>query len=224
MDTKVEDNVSIIPIVGIGGLGKTALAQLIYNDENVKTLFEPRLWICVPDNFDLKQIVIQILEILKEKKREESLEYLQNLLREKLNGKKYFLVLDDVWNEDRDKWLHLKNLLIGGARGSGIIITTRSENVAKITATVLYPLKGLPREKAWSLFVKMAFEPGQEPKNNKISEIGNKIVEKCDGLPLAIRTIGSLLYGKTSEIEWQSFLKNELSKLTQQENDISLTL
>ena len=60
------------------------------------------------------------------------------------------------------------------------MITTRSENAAKITATnSWYPLKGLPREKAWSLFVKLAFERGQEPKNNKILEIGKKIVEKC---------------------------------------------
>ncbi|KAL0007254.1 hypothetical protein SO802_008756 [Lithocarpus litseifolius] len=224
LDTNVEDNVSIIPIVGIGGLGKTTLAQLIYNDENVKTHFEPKLWICVSDNFDVKQIVKQILESLKEERHEENLENLQNHLREKLNGKKYFLVLDDVWNEDRDKWLLLKNLLVSGARGSRILITTRSENVAKITATNLwYSLKGLPREKAWSLFVKMAFERGKEP-TKKFLEIGNKIVEKCDGLPLAIRTIGSLLYLKTSEIEWQSFLDNELLKIGQQENKISSTL
>ncbi|KAK4592345.1 hypothetical protein RGQ29_016756 [Quercus rubra] len=225
LDINVEDNVSIIPIVGIGGLGKTTLAQLSFNDENVKAHFEPKLWVCVSDNFDVKQIIKQILESLKEETHEENLDNLQNHLREKLNGKKYFLVLDDVWNEDRDKWLLLKNLLVGGAKGSRILITTRSENVAKITATnSWYSLKGLPREKAWSLFVKMAFERGQEPKNNKISEIGNKIVEKCDGLPLAIRTIGSLLYGKTYENEWQSFLDNELSKLTQQENKISSTL
>ncbi|XP_050284568.1 putative disease resistance protein RGA4 [Quercus robur] len=226
LHTNVEDNVSIIPIVGIGGLGKTTLAQLIYNDENVKTHFEPKLWICVSDNFDVKQIVKQILESLKlkEESHEENLDNLQNHLREKLNGKKYFLVLDDVWNEDRDKWLLLKNLLVGGARGSRILITTRSENVAKITATnSWYSLKGLPREKAWSLFVKMAFEHGQEP-TKKFSEIGNKIVEKCDGLPLAIRTIGSLLYLKTSEIEWQSFLDNELLKIGQQENKVSSTL
>ncbi|XP_030927568.1 putative disease resistance protein RGA4 [Quercus lobata] len=257
LHTNVEDDVSIIPIVGIGGLGKTTLAQLIYNDENVEAHFKPKLWICVSDNFDVKQIVkqivIQILESLKEERQkenldnlqnhldvkqiaeqnleslkevrhEESLENLQKHLRKNLNGKKYFLVLDDVWNEDRDKWLLLKNLLVGGARGSRILITTRSENVAKITATnSWYSLKGLPREKAWSLFVKMAFEHSQEP-TKKFLEIGNKIVEKCDGLPLAIRTIGSLLYLKTSEIEWQSFLDNELLKIGQQENKISSTL
>ena len=70
----------------------------------------------------------------------------------------------------------------------------------------------------------MAFKGGKEPENQGIIDRGKKIVGKCIGVPLAIRTIGSLLYGKTSEIEWQSFLDDELSKLTQQENKISLTL
>nr|XP_023875884.1 putative disease resistance protein RGA1 [Quercus suber]XP_023875885.1 putative disease resistance protein RGA1 [Quercus suber]XP_023875886.1 putative disease resistance protein RGA1 [Quercus suber]XP_023875887.1 putative disease resistance protein RGA1 [Quercus suber]XP_023875888.1 putative disease resistance protein RGA1 [Quercus suber]XP_023875889.1 putative disease resistance protein RGA1 [Quercus suber]XP_023875890.1 putative disease resistance protein RGA1 [Quercus suber] len=224
LDSNTVENVSIIPIVGIGGLGKTTLAQLIYNDKIVKNNFELKLWICVSDNFDLKHIVKQILESLGNRKDEESLEILQNNLRGKLNGKKYFIVLDDVWNEDRDKWLLLKNLLVGGARGSRILITTRSKNVAKITTTNSpYSLKVLSKEKAWNLFVKMAFVRGQEPTEN-FSKIGKKIVEKCYGLPLAIRTIGSLLYLKTSETEWQSFLDDELSKLTQEENKISSTL
>ena len=87
------------------------------------------------DNFDVKQIVKHILESLKYESHEENLEILQNLLREKLNGQKYFLVLDDVGNEDVDKWLHFKNLLMGGARGSRIVVTTRSRKVAEITGT-----------------------------------------------------------------------------------------
>ncbi|KAL0008319.1 hypothetical protein SO802_009821 [Lithocarpus litseifolius] len=83
-DTDVVENVSIIPIVGIGGLGKTTLAQLIYNDENVKNNFELKFWICVSDNFDVKQI----LESMKVERHEEKLEILQNQLPETLNGKK----------------------------------------------------------------------------------------------------------------------------------------
>ena len=151
--------------------------------------------------------------------------YKLNQLRENLNGKKYLLVLDDLWNEDGNKWLLLKNLLMGGARGSGIVVTTCSIKVAEITGTTSpHALKGLTEEKAWSLFVKMAFKGGKEPKNQGIIDLGKEIVGKCIGVPLAIRTIGRLLYGKTSKIEWQSFLDDELSKLTQQENNISLTL
>nr|XP_023923952.1 putative disease resistance protein RGA4 [Quercus suber] len=225
LDANAVENVSIIPIVGIGGLGKTTLAQLIYNDENVKNNFEMKLWICISDNFDIKHIVKQILESLGNRRDEEILEILQNHLRGELNEKKYFIVLDDVWNENRNNWITLNNLLMGGARGSKIVVTTRSIKVAEIMGTTSpHELKGLDPEKSWSLFVKMAFKEGKEPKYQGIVDLGKKIVGKCIGVPLAIRTIGSLLYGKTSDIEWQSFLENELSKLTQQENDISLTL
>ncbi|KAL4600466.1 hypothetical protein ACB092_11G200600 [Castanea dentata] len=205
LDANTVENVSIIPIIGIGGLGKTTLAQLIYNDENVKNNFELKLWICISDNFDIKHIVKQILESLGNRRDEESLEILQNHLRGEINGKKYFLVLDDV--------------------GSKIVVTTRSIKVAEIMGTTSpHELKGLDPEKAWSLFVKMAFKGGIELENREIIALGKEIVKKCIGVPLAIRTIGSLLYGKTSKSEWQSFLDDELSKLTQQENDISLTL
>ncbi|KAK4592361.1 hypothetical protein RGQ29_016771, partial [Quercus rubra] len=225
LDANTVENVSIIPIVGIGGLGKTTLAQLIYNDENVKNNFELKLWICISDNFDIKHIVKQILESLGDRRDEESLEILQNHLRGNLNGKKYFIVLDDVWNEDRNNWITLNNLLMGGAKGSKIVVTTRSIKVVEIMGTTSpHELKGLDPEKAWSLFVKMAFKGGIEPDNQEIIALGKEIVKKCIGVPLAIRTIGSLLYGKTSKIEWQSFLDDELSKLTQQENNISLTL
>ena len=90
--------------------------------------------------------------------------------------------------------------------------------------TSYYKLKGLDPEKGWSLFVKMAFRGGIEPENREIIALGKEIVKKCFGVPIVIRTIGSLLYGKTSKFEWQSFLVDELSKLTQQESDISLTL
>jgi hypothetical protein len=224
-NTSVE-NVSIIPIVGIGGLGKTTLAQLIYNDENVKKIFEPKLWICISEIFDVKRILKEILEQLTKEKHEESLEILQNQLREKLNGKKYFLVLDDVWNEDQEKWLLLRNLLMVGARGSRIIVTTRSVRVVRIIgATSWHALEGLPQEKAWSLFVKMAFEQGQLPENQAFISLGKEIVEKCGGVPLAIRTIGGLLRSKDSENEWQYFKNYELSKITQEEeSDISSIL
>ena len=147
-------------------MGKTTLAQLVYNDETVKKYFELKLWICVSDTFDVQHIVKEILKQLTKEKHEESLEMLQNQLREKLNGKTYLLVLDDLWNEDNNKWLLLRNLLMIGARGSRIIVTTRLESIARIIGAVSWhALRGLPKEKAWSLFVKMAFEQGQLPEN-----------------------------------------------------------
>ena len=141
-----------------------------------------------------------------------------NDLKKEVDGKQFLLALDDVWNEDPKKWLELKNLLMGGARGSRILVTTRSNRVAKITKTVQpYLLEGLDEEKSWSLFKQMAFENGQEPEKSIFKVVGMEILERCKGVPLAIRTLGSLLYFKNTEKEWLSFKNNELSKLPQDE-------
>ena len=98
--------------------------------------------------------------------------------------------------------------------------------VASITrSTSWYVLRGLPVEKAWNLFVKVAFGEGQLPKNQALISLGKEILEKCVGVPLAIRTIASLLHSKASENEWRSFKNYELSKVTQgEENNILSTL
>jgi hypothetical protein len=196
----VKQNVSIIPIVGIGGLGKTTLAKYVYNDKEVKKHFELRVWVCVSDPFDVKTIVQKIVECAIER-RPESLviDLLQRQLREKIDGKRYLLVLDDVWNENRDTWLSLETLLLGGLKGSKVLITTRSTKVAEITGTMSsYLLGGLSESNSWDLLKRMAFKDGKEPKNPKLVEIGREIIKKCAQVPLAIRSIGSLLYFKNS--------------------------
>jgi len=222
LDSNVKENVSIIPIVGIGGLGKTTLAQYVYNDEEVKKHFMLKMWVCVSDPFDVKTIVQKIVECAIER-RPESLEMdlLQCQLRAKIDGQRYLLVLDDVWNENRGTWLDLKKLLSGGLKGSKVLITTRSKRVAEITCTLPpYLLGGLSESNSWDLFKRMAFKDGEEPKNPKFVEIGREIIKKCAQVPLAIRSIGSLLYFKNSEADWLYFKNNELYKITQQDNSI----
>ena len=126
-------------------------------------------------------------------------------------GKKYLLVLDDLWNEDNNKWLLLRNFLMVGARGSRIMVTGSKDNKGNFR----YALRSLPEEKAGVLFVKVAFEQGQLPENEAFVSLAKEIVEKCVGVPLAIRTIASLLRTKALETEWRSFKNYELSKITQ---------
>jgi hypothetical protein len=180
------------------------------------------LWACISDPFDVKTIVQKLIESAT-KKRPESLEMdpLQSKLREIIGGKRYLLVLDDVWNENSNKWSNLKNLLVGGLRGSKVLVTTRSEKVGDITRPASkYFLRDLSESNSWDLFKKMAFKDGKEPKNLRLVEIGKEIVKKCARVPLAIRSIGSLLYFQNSEAEWLYFKNNELHKITQQDNDI----
>ncbi|TYI58721.1 hypothetical protein E1A91_D11G380500v1 [Gossypium mustelinum] len=219
-----EENLYIIPIVGIGGLGKTTLARLVYNDEMVKRHFELMMWVCVSDVFDVKAIVKTIIECVTYKPLDQNLDMdqLQKQLQDKIDGKKYLLVLDDVWNEDVQKWLSLKNLLMGGAKGSKIILTTRSMKVAKITSNCLpYVLKGLSDDDAWSLFKKIAFKEGYaDSTNSAFVEMGKKMLENCAGVPLAIKTIGGMLSFKGTLIEWQSLLDRQFSRISLRENEI----
>ncbi|XP_017629252.2 putative disease resistance protein RGA4 [Gossypium arboreum] len=228
LEFESEENVYIIPIVGFGGLGKTALAQFVYSNETVKNHFELMMWVCVSDVFDFKIIVENIIKSATNQAPNQNLEMdqLQKQLRQKIGGKKYLLVLDDIWNEDREEWVNLKELLIGGAKGSRIIVTTRSFKVAKITSKCQsHVLKGLSSDDAWSLFKEIAFEQrSTDLTDSAFVEIGKRILERCGGIPLVIRTIASTLSYKETEKEWRSFKDNELARISQNEGKILPTL
>ncbi|KAL9249489.1 putative disease resistance protein RGA4, partial [Drosera capensis] len=205
---EVEVNVSVVCLVGMGGLGKTALAQDVYSDEAVRNEFHVRLWVCVSEEFDIK-VIIQ--KILKSSPDNQDLDQLQSKLREVVCDKKYLLVLDDVWNESREEWLKLRRLLVGCDKGSRILVTTRSHIVADIMTDGIprYDLKGLSAEKSWSLFEKLAFKHGQEQQSPSLVKIGKEIVEKCGNVPLAVRALASYLYGREEEA-WLAVKDKEL--------------
>nr|XP_024926164.1 putative disease resistance protein RGA3 isoform X2 [Ziziphus jujuba var. spinosa] len=197
------------------------------DDDRVKKHFDLTIWICVSDSFDLKLLLERIIVYIEENKRIDHLEMdqLQRYFREQINGKRYFLVLDDVWNENREKWLGLQHLLMSGAKGSRVVVTTRSKMVAKIMGTMQpYYLGILDEDKSWSLFKTMAFKQGEEPQSSDIVNIGKAIVKRCGGIPLALRTIGNMLYFQDSETKWLSFKEKDLPKISQNEDDILPTL
>jgi hypothetical protein len=216
-------NVNVIRIDGIGGLGKTTVAKLVYDDECVAHHFELRMWVCVSEDFDVPRLIREILMEsgvrIDENSRPRN--RLQTKMREKLKNKRFLLVLDDVWNEDRNKWNELKDLLLGGAKGSKILVTTRTNKVASIMSTVSsYTLEGLSEKDSLSLFIKYAFNEGEDKQYPNLLEIGKEIVKKCKGVPLAIRTLGSLLFSKVNEREWKFVRDNEIWRLEQKEGDI----
>ncbi|KAK9137988.1 hypothetical protein Sjap_008582 [Stephania japonica] len=221
---------SIIPIVGLGGLGKTTLAQLVYDYDVVKKHFDLRVWICVSNNFDTMNLFSQILELIPNSAKCESSskQALQNNLESQLKGKRFLLVLDDVWNEDSEKWddfiLPFKRF---GAAGSKIIITTRSHIVASITGVHdVFKIQGLSDETCWTLFERRAFMPGGAEKTPKLVEIGMGIVKKyCKGVPLAAKVLGGLMHTKKEESEWLAAQNGEIwSTTSDDENQIMKVL
>ncbi|KAI5559616.1 hypothetical protein BDE02_17G123900 [Populus trichocarpa] len=201
----------VLPIVGMGGLGKTSLAKSVCDAENVRSHFELNMEACVSDEFSLKHVIRKIIKSATGERCADLDEgELNKKLEEILNGRKYLLLLDDVWNEDAQKWLLLKPLLSKGADGSKIIVTTRSQRVAEIMGTVPADnLSLLGQEDCLSLFYKCAFKEGEKELYPNLVGIGKEIVEKCKQVPLAVINLGTQLYGKTDEKEWESVRDSE---------------
>ena len=108
-----------------------------------------------------------------------------------------------MWSKNRDKWLELKALVDVGSKGSKIIVTTRDKFVADVMGThLMYERKGLSDEKCLSIFIRCAFKDGEDKRYPWLVRIGKDIVKKCQGLPLAVRTLKGLLYLKTDENDW----------------------
>ncbi|XP_021741024.1 putative disease resistance protein RGA3 [Chenopodium quinoa] len=194
---------SVLPIVGMGGIGKTTLAKLVYHDVQ---LFDLKLWVCVSDTFRIPKIIEDILKDgTGDSTPNQEMCILVRKLHSLLSGKKYLLVLDDVWVEEFGKWKELKDVLAVGNPGSVLLITTRNSKVASITQTFeSYDLDSLPIDVCWSMFKQLAFKDEvEEAKYPNLCEIGRSIVKKCHGIPLVVNTLASLLRSVREEQEWQ---------------------
>ncbi|KAK4566178.1 hypothetical protein RGQ29_002413 [Quercus rubra] len=211
LTSATNQQLSVIPIVGMAGLGKTTFAKLVYNHKLVKKIFDKTIWVCVSDDFNDKKILRGILESLTNNSSplESKNAILQNLQKE-LQGKKYLLILDDVWNEDILKWDTLRNCLLGimSNTGNSIIVTTRSDKVAEIMET--YPrhhLEKLSEEECWSIIKKRV---SSIPLTQDLEAIGRDIAKKCGGVPLAAKVLGGMMCRKKERSGWLALLNNEI--------------
>ncbi|XP_049405234.1 disease resistance protein RGA2-like [Solanum stenotomum] len=186
-----------IPIVGMGGLGKTTVAKRIFNDEQIEKHFEKRVWLCLPEMSEMKSFLEPILESLTERKLEvQSRDIIVKKLRDELTGRKYLLVLDDLWRVDPTLWHEFVDTLrgINTSRGNCILVTTRMELVASAVAVGPHMLEKLTEHHCWSIFKQKAFVDGEVPEEIMIME--KRIGEMCQGLPLAASVLGGLLRNK----------------------------
>ncbi|KAL6340027.1 hypothetical protein AAG906_038862 [Vitis piasezkii] len=209
-----ESNFGVIPIVGIGGMGKTTLAQLIYRDDEIVKHFEPRVWVCVSDESDVEKLTKIILNAFSpdEIRDGDDFNQVQLKLSKILVGKRFLLVLDDVWNiNNYEQWSHLQTPFKSGARGSKIVVTTRHTNVASLMRADSYHhlLKPLSNDDCWNVFVKHAFENKNIDEHPNLRLLGTRIIEKCSGLPLAAKVLGGLLRSKPQN-QWEHVLSSKM--------------
>ncbi|THG01738.1 hypothetical protein TEA_025003 [Camellia sinensis var. sinensis] len=150
-----EGDISVIPVIGMGGLGKTTLAQVVYNDDRVKKHFEFMMWVCVGVDFNYRRILKEMIEYHSTMNYDNinalSDEQLESRLLSFFARKSFFLVLDDVWIESYDAWDKLQKVLKQGGKGSRVLITSRNTRVANLTIGTQRPycLDYLPEDQCW---------------------------------------------------------------------------
>ncbi|KAM2997603.1 hypothetical protein FF2_039357 [Malus domestica] len=192
-----QENLSVMAIVGMPGLGKTTLAKLVFNKDEISTHFEEKMWIYVSYTFDVDSIQEAVLKSL----------------REQLTEKRCLLVLDDVWNEDSEKWSKLMSCLskLHFARGSTILVTTCSSKVATITGTLpRYDLGFLSEDECWSILKGRAFVDDTIPTKPDLEKVGREIAKKCAGLPSVAKVFGGMLCSKNEANEWSAILDGKI--------------
>ncbi|KAL5060720.1 hypothetical protein RYX36_032324 [Vicia faba] len=205
------DELMLVSVVGMGGLGKTTLAKHVFDNELVRGDFPCRCFITVSQSYTIRDLLIEMIKKFCKICNEPNPEGLHNMddeslitnVRKYLEPKRYLVIFDDVWTDNFSD--EIKHALINNKRGSRILVTTRSMHVAvnskKSFLVHVHELQSLPLNKAWELFCNKAFR-GQCP--TELEDESKEIVQKCGGLPLAIVAIGGLLSTKAKTIfEWE---------------------
>jgi hypothetical protein len=222
----VTSDVSVLPIVGIGGIGKTTLAQHISKHPQVNSHFEKIGWVCVSNEFDVKRLTKDAIQSVSgNQAMTDDLDSLQRSLVRQLGKKRFLIILDDVWDdalkENGQCWKRFCAPLTNVVPGSMLLVTTRSPKVADKVATMeWFPLGSLNDEDFWDFIKQCAFGSDSSHIDTKLELIGRSILPKLKGSPLAAKTIGRLLGMNLDTTHWSNILESELWQLRQEGTDI----
>lgn len=213
-----------IGIVGMGGLGKTTIAQKFFEDRAVAGCFDKKIWVSVSQDFSDERIIKSILVQLGENPSPVSdLGQMLHVINQSLQGQSCLIVMDDVWSFNQELWGKLCSAIQKTEKRSCVMITTRNEDVAThmgVESSRIHRPKVLDEKDSWSLFCNFAFQETKgKCSNSQFEKVGKEIVGKCGGLPLAIKTIAAFLATEVHNLgKWKDILDHFHELTTRKQN------
>lgn len=210
--TKGPEQLEVVSVVGMGGLGKTTLARKVYSDPGIEYHFYLRAWTYVSQEYSRREVFLGILESLNltsDQIYKMSDEKLAEELCGHLRNNKYLIVIDDVWTTEA--WNDLRRAFPNTNLGSRILLTSRSTEVAKLADPDSHPhqLRFLSDEESWELLCRKVFRRGSCP--SELEDLGKRIATKCYGLPLAIVVVSGLLIKRDKHRDWWKKVADSVS-------------
>ncbi|XP_057780730.1 putative late blight resistance protein homolog R1A-10 [Salvia miltiorrhiza] len=189
----MQSKLEVLPIVGMGGIGKTTLARKLYQDPLILDHFSYLAWTTISQDYNMRSILLSLLRCITGSDYEhEGDGELKDILYRSLCGRRYMIVLDDIWSTTF--WDEIRMYFPDYNNGSRIVITTRESDVAKYADSEIqhhHQVQLLSESQSWDLLSQIVF--GKEDWPHELQGIGKKISSDCSGLPLAINVIGGLL-------------------------------
>ncbi|XP_008651730.1 uncharacterized protein [Zea mays] len=214
---------SIIPILGLVGLGKTTLARLIFLDQGEGWDFDLRIWISLNRKLNIKMIASDIisqcnhreeklLDVRTDMEIQENFQLLKRCLQEALHEKHCLIVLDDLSSTDKNQLDELKEMLKGTNESIKVLVTTSSEITAELLHTIPpYKLCPLSEDDSWKIFSQKAFG-NCDGDNTDLKKIGKEIVKRCEGIPLLTHSLGLVVQNEVTNV-WLAARDEEIWKL-----------